>query len=85
MDGHLSDLLHLLKNGQKSYSFSAHFEQHFNTTMSRTDLPNYMAFKVVKQLNPIGTMKTFTKPYCNICMEEHLRILKKLRENDSRL
>ena len=39
-----------------------------------------MTFKVVKQLNPIGAMKTFTKPNCNLCMEEHLTILKKLRE-----
>ena len=30
MDGHFSDLLCLLKNGQKSDSFAAHFEQHFN-------------------------------------------------------
>ena len=38
-----------------------------------------MTFKVVKQLNPIGAMKTFTKPNCNLCMEERLKILKKLR------
>ena len=80
MDGHFSDLLHLLKNRQKSISFSAHFEQHFNTTMSRTDLCKYMTFKVVKQLSPIGAMKTFTEPTCNLCIEERLTILKKLRD-----
>ena len=32
MDGHLSDILRLLKNGKKSDSFAAHFEQHYNTT-----------------------------------------------------
>ena len=80
MDGHFSNLLWLLKNRQKSDSFADHFKQHFNTTMSRTDLRKYMTFKVVKQLNPIGAMKTFTKPNCNICMEERLTILKKLRD-----
>ena len=80
MDGHFSDLLRLLKNGQKSDSFAAHFEQHFNTTTSRTDLRKYMTFKVIKQLSPIGVMKTFTKPNCNLCMEELLTILKKLRD-----
>ena len=50
LDGHFSDLLRLPKNGQKSDSFSAHFEQHFNTTTSHTDLRKYMTFKVVKQL-----------------------------------
>ena len=38
-----------------------------------------MKFKVVNQLNPIGTMKTFTEPNCNLCMEERLTTPKKLR------
>ena len=57
MDGHFSDLLRLLKNGQKSDSFAAHFEQHYNSTTSRTDLRKIMRFKVVKHINPIGAMK----------------------------
>ena len=69
MDGNFFYLLLLLKNGHKSDSFAAHFGQHFNSTMSRTDLRTYMKFKVVKQINPIGKMKTFTKPNCNLCME----------------
>ena len=80
LDGHFSNLLRLLKNRQKSDAFAAHIEQHFNTTVSRTDLRNYMTFKVVEQLNPIGPMNKFTKPNCNLCMEEHLTILKKLRD-----
>ena len=80
MDGHFSDLLHLFKNGQKSDSFAAQFKQHFNTTMSRTDLRNYMTFKLVKQLNLIGEMKTFTKPNCNLFFEEHLTTLKMIRD-----
>ena len=78
MDSHFSDILRILKNGQKSDSFSAHFERHFNTTTSRTDLRKYMTFKVVKQLNPIGAMKIFTKPNCNLCMRERVTILKNL-------
>ena len=80
LDGYFSYLLCLLKNGQKSDSFAAHFKQHFNTTTSRTDLRKYMTFKAVKQLNPIGAMKTFTKPNCNICRTKHPTILKNLRE-----
>ena len=38
MDGPFSDLQRLLKNGQKSDSFAAHFVQHFNSTKSRTEL-----------------------------------------------
>ena len=50
MDGHFSDLLRLLRNGKKSDSFYAHFEQPFNTTTSRTDIRKYMTFKLVKQI-----------------------------------
>ena len=44
MDGHLSDLLRLLKNGQESDSFAAHFEHHFDSTTSSTDLRKYIPF-----------------------------------------
>ena len=37
-----------------------------------------MTFKVVKKIEPIGKMKIFTKPNCNICKEERLAILEKL-------
>ena len=60
MDCHFSDILCLLKNVQKPDSFATHFEQHFNTNTSGTDLRKYMIFKVVKKLNPIGAMKKFT-------------------------
>ena len=80
MDGHFSDIQRLLNNGKKPDSFSAHFVQHFNTTASHTYLRKYMTFKGVKQLNLIGAMKKFTKPNCNLCMQERLSILKKLRD-----
>ena len=80
MDGHFSDLQRLLKNGQKSDSFDAHLVQHFNTTTPRTDIRKYMMFKVVNKLNPIGAKKKFTKPNCNLCMQERLMILKNLRD-----
>ena len=79
-DGHFSNLQRLLKNGRKSDSFAAHFVQHFNSTTSRIELRKYMTFKVLKQLNPIGAMKTFTKPNCNLCMQERLTILKMIRD-----
>ena len=81
MDGHFSNLLRLLKNGQQSHSFSTHFDHNFNVATSCIDLRKYMTFKVVKYLNPIGAMNFFMKPNGNLCMEEHLTILKKLREN----
>ena len=75
MESHFSDLLRLIKNGRKSDSFCANLEHHFNSTTSCTYLGKYMTFKLVKQLNPIGAMKKFTKPNFNLCMEEHLTFL----------
>ena len=69
MDGHFSDLQRRLNNRQKSDSFSAHFVQHFNTTMSRMDICKYMTFRLVKLLNPIGEIETTTKPNYNLCMQ----------------
>ena len=85
MYGYFFDIIRLLNNRQILYSFAGHFEQPFNTTTSRTDLRKYMTFKLVKQINPIGAMKTFTKPNCNLCMEEGLTILKNIRDSLSRL
>ena len=80
MDCNFHNLLRLLKKVQKYESFSAQFEKHSSYTTSHLDLHNYMTFKVVKQINPIGAMITFMKPNCNLCIEERLTILKKLRE-----
>ena len=73
LDGHLSDLLCLLKNVQKLDSFAAHFEQNFNSDMSRTDLRKCMTSKVVNPIIPID--KKITKSNYNLYIEEHLIIL----------
>ena len=70
MDGHLSNLLRILKNEQKLDSFAAHFEQHFKSTKSLTELHKFMAPKSLNQLNLIGAMENFTKANSNILMED---------------
>ena len=79
MNGHFSDLVHLSKNGKKYDSFAAHFGHNFNSTTSCTDICNYITLKVVNQLNPIGAIKKYMKPNCNLFVEELFTILKKLR------
>ena len=58
----------------------AHFKQYFNTTKVCTYIHKHMTIKVVKELNPIVAMKTFTKPNCNLCMEECLAFLKMVHD-----
>ena len=85
MDGHFSDLLCLIKNGQKSDSCAAHFKEYFKSTMERTDLRKCVTFKVVNQINLFGAMEKNTKPNCNLCIEECLKILKSYMTNASQL
>ena len=83
LDSHLSNLLRLLKNGQKSDSLDAYIKRHLNATTSHIYIRKYVTFKVVKQLNLIGAMKTFTKTNCKLCMEVRLTILNKYVTNVS--
>ena len=62
MDINFFNILRLLKNGKKSDSFADNFGQHFNCTTSRIDLRKFITFKVVNQINMIGSMKTFKNP-----------------------
>ena len=80
MDSHFSDILRLLKNGQKSDSLSAYLEQNFNFTNSLTYLIMDMTFKGVKQLKVVCAMKTFTKLNYILCMEECPTIFKNIRD-----
>ena len=52
---------------------------------SRTYLRKCMTLKLVNQINLIVKIKTFTKPNCNLCMEECLTILKIYVTNTSQL
>ena len=74
MDSHLSDFNCILKNGQKSYSFAVHYEQHFKSTASHTGLRKFILFKLVNHINTIGEIRPFIKPNYNLLMEEILTI-----------
>ena len=47
------------------YDFATHYQQHFNSTTTHTDLFKCITFKVVKFINTVGYVKTFTKPILN--------------------
>ena len=85
MDGHLFNILRLLKNGQIPDSFAAHLKYNFKSTTSCTDLRKCMTSKVVNQTDLICAMKTFTKHNCNLCLEKRLTILKELFEKNGTL
>ena len=75
MDSLFSGVQRIIKNKQKSDSFSSHYKKHFKYTTYYTELVKRISFKEVKYINPIVSNKPFTKPNLNICIEERLTIL----------
>ena len=79
MDKHFSNVQHIIKPGQKPVSFSSHYDKHFKFTTAHTYLNMCMGFKLVKHINNIGEMKTFTKPNFSLCIDKRLTVLKNIR------
>ena len=78
MDSYFSDLLCLLNNGQNSDLFATHFEHHFNSTTSHTDLRKHMSFKLVKQINPINAINiwnTKVQPMNGVTLNNPLKAM----------
>ena len=73
MDDNFSDVQCLLKNG-KIRLISCSLKKNFKYTTSCIDLHKCIMFNVVKHLNSISTMKSFTKPNCIIYTEERYMI-----------
>ena len=61
MDGNFFDVQRIIKNVKKSDSFTTHYKKHFKPTLYCTDLHKCVALKVINQINPIGSMESFTK------------------------
>ena len=65
------ELIHFKMSSTLIYFDGEYYEYHgVEIEEQGLVIGNYMTFKVVKQLNPIGIMKIFTKPNSNLCMQE---------------
>ena len=53
MGGHFFGVQNIFKNGQKPDYFVAHCNQNLNYNKLRTYLRNCVAFRLVKQINPL--------------------------------
>ena len=80
LEDHFSIVQNIIRNGRKPDLLASHYGQRLKYTMSCTDICKCMKFKVVNQINPIVAIKSFMKPHWIIFMDEHLNILKKLRD-----
>ena len=59
-------------NDKNSYSFAAHLAKHFTQKPSPQECHEIMSFGILSKVNPIGSMKTWGKSSCTLCMKERI-------------
>jgi hypothetical protein len=77
MGQHLNNVKKLITKGIKSDSFASHFSNHCKKEVKPTsdELCKMMKVKIVWQGNAISCMKSFEKMNCALCMQERIKIL----------
>ena len=66
-------------------SFAAHFARYFTPKPSPQKCRKIMSFKILYTVNPIGSMKTWGKASCAICMKEIIEMIDNLRRTSRKL
>ena len=69
MEQHFQDVAQEVANNKNSNSFAAHFAKHFTQKPSPQECREIMSFDIISTVNPIGSMKTWGKSSCTLCMK----------------
>ena len=85
MEQHFQDVAQKVANNKNSDSFAAHFATHFTRKPSSQECRKIMSFYIISTVNPIGSMKTWGKSSCTLCMKERIVIIDNLRCKYSRI
>ena len=72
---HFQDVAQIVANNKNSDSFAAHFAKHFTQKPSPQECREIMSFDIISKVNPIGSMKTWGKLSCTLCMKERIEII----------
>ena len=56
-------------------NFAAHLAQHCDQKLTPQQCRDIMTFEIFSTVNPIKSMKTWSKSSCNLCMRERLEII----------
>ena len=75
MEQHFQDVAQKFVNNKNSDSFAAHFAKHFTQKPSPQECRKIMSFDILSTVNPIGSMKTWGKSSCTLCMKERIEII----------
>ena len=72
---HFQDVAQKFGNNKNSDSFAAHFAKHFTQKPSPQQCRKIMSFDILSTVNPIGSMETWDKLSCTLCMKERIEII----------
>ena len=75
MEQHFQDIAQKFANNKNSDSFAAHFAKHFTRKPSPQECCKIMSFDILSTVNTIGSMKTWGKSSCTLCMKERIEII----------
>ena len=75
MEQHFQDVAQKVTNNKNSDSFADHFAKHFTRKPNPQECHKIMSFDIISTVNPIGSMKTWGKSSCTLCMKERIEII----------
>ena len=79
MEQHFQYIAQKVQQDKHYDTFAAHFATHFDQKPTPQQCRKTMKFEVLAKVNPIGSMKTWGKPSCTLCMKERLEIVSRSR------
>ena len=85
MEQHLQDVAQKVINGKNSDSFADHFSKHFTQKPSPQQCRKIMSLEIISTVNPIGSMKTWGKSSCTLCMKQRIEITDNSKRRYSQL
>jgi len=84
---HAGEVCKLVNDGKQSDTFATHFATHFRgeSGIKLGDVRKHMSVDILWEGNPITCMKTYGTNHCVLCMQERLAIMKKWKEDKTKL
>ena len=85
MEQHFQDLAQKVTNIKNLDSFADHFAKYFTQKPSPQHCCEIMSFDILSTVNPTGSMKTWGKSSCTLCMKERIEIIENLQRRYSQI
>ena len=70
MEQHFKDVAQKVANDNNSDSFAAHLAKKITQKPSPQQYRKIMSFNILYKVNPIGSIRTWDKSCCTLCIKE---------------